>query len=229
MMCSRTPKVGERWIFRKDVYLAPVYNDQGEVVVEGSTDDYETRTGVVRYVNRDGVIFNQSGGPLFPVLWGDGWEPFLCLDEGEAQERPTAGGDEPEVDAWLDMLERLAVRTRERDSARDIAVALEAENARLRNGLHALDMKERSLRAPVDEPLADWERDLLAVDDAEHVGIEGPRIGERWVFYSIEDSDMAYAGMVKGVGRDWWVLPDHFGGLRLLTADEWRPDVRLDD
>lgn len=101
-MCNTTPKAGETWVFRRDIYKAPVYNAAAEVVVEGSREheDFDTCHGVVEKVRPSSFqVRTRAGGAL--LVFSEGWEPFLRLDEGETQEHPTSTTTPLPGDAWL--------------------------------------------------------------------------------------------------------------------------------
>lgn len=83
-MCQRVPRPGETWVFRRP----------------GSVVDFDVRHGVVQEVTPRGFLLDPSpqevaedranGISLGAVglKFANGWEPFLCLDAGEAQEHP---------------------------------------------------------------------------------------------------------------------------------------------
>lgn len=92
-MCNRTPRAGERWIFRQERWE--------EDPAEPGEEKWITRTreGYVHTLTVTGVRVGALPRPAAessrlsfePLLaWSEGWEPFLCLDEGETQEHPTS-------------------------------------------------------------------------------------------------------------------------------------------
>lgn len=80
-----TPRVGQTWVFRRST--------------TGGWDTAEGRVDAIRLGRFELMVTRDDrrvGCHMLP--FSAGWEPFLCLDEGETQEHPTTGNAERTVD-----------------------------------------------------------------------------------------------------------------------------------